>query len=110
MKNSMIKALENRIQQMKDFDVTFVAGLNNLQEKVNALSVSYKPEELSDDKSVRSHIRKRTQSINNVLARCSRDLEKAIKAIQEATEQETPAQETPEETPAQETPAQEGNE
>ena len=96
MEKNMIKALENRIQQMRDFDVTFVAGLNDLQEKVNALSVSYKPVELSTDKSVRSHIRKITQSINNVLARCKRDLEKAIQTIQEA--------------PAQEAPAQEGNE
>ena len=88
MEKNMIKALENRIQQMRDFDVTFVDGLNDLQEKVNALSVSYKPEELSTDKSVRSHIRKRTQSINNVLARCKRDLAKAIEAIQEAPSQE----------------------
>lgn len=88
MKDSMIKALQNRIQQMKDFDVTFVSGLNDLQEKVNALSVSYKPEELSTDKSVRSHIRKRTQSINNVLKRCQRDLAKAIASIKEVQETE----------------------
>lgn len=81
MAKGMIKVLESRISQMKEFDVNFIEDLQSLDAKVDALGLTYNIEEMSEDKSVRSHIRKRTQKVNNVVARFKRDLNKVIQEI-----------------------------
>ena len=88
MAKGMIKELEARIAQMEAFDVTLAEAVEDVQDEVDNLSINFNAEEISSDKSVRSHIRKRTQKINNVIARFKRDLKKAIADLQNDEETE----------------------
>ena len=78
----MIKTLESRITAMKEFDASFVEQLKQMQEEVNALQIGFNADKLSQDKSVRSHIRKRSQAINNVVSRFKRDFAKVIADVE----------------------------
>jgi len=80
----MIKTLESRITQMKEFDVTFAKTVKGISADVNALGIEFNVEELSADKSVRSHIRKRTQKLTNVLERFKRDINKVLEDLESA--------------------------
>ena len=74
----MIKTLESRIAQMKEFDETFAETVKGVQEQVDALGIDFNVNELSTDKSVRSHIRKRTQKLTGILERFKRDVNKVL--------------------------------
>lgn len=74
----MIAVLDERIAQMKSFDTVFVGKVTNLREDVEALDIVVKPEDYSDDKSVRSHVRKQQAKAVNILNRFKRDIQKLI--------------------------------
>ncbi len=83
MKQSMIKALENRIVLMKEFDVTFTETLAGVIEDLDTLGIEFDVNALSDDKSVRSHIRKRVQKVNGIITRFKRDIAKVVEELNE---------------------------
>lgn len=78
----MIETLNARIEQMKAFDEQLVSTLKEVQLEVNKLGVSLDPNKLSSDKSVRSHIRKRTQKVNNLIKRFIKNFNALIEEVE----------------------------
>lgn len=78
MKAGMVKTLESRIAQMKEFNASFATKVEGVITQVDELGITINPADISEDKSVRYHVRKRTQNVNNVIARFKRDLRKAV--------------------------------
>ena len=82
MKQSMVEVLQGRIEAMKEFDGSFIETVQGVLHEAEALGTELDPKELSKDKSVRAHIRKRTQKLNNLINRFKRDLNVIVTELQ----------------------------